>query len=262
MTMLLRIHVNVDSEDETILLWCQSWYWAGGLVCGGSLSQWQHDTQGLYATVLRDFFGRFLSKYSLHRKVWKLVGSIFLFLPYISVPAFFVRYFILITPFPIWDWVFICVHLLLMVDSVFDNSFIWRQIKRQPLCESAKLPTNLQSTPFEEWGDEIFLYKYSLFSLICPRTSVRYIVPSSGLAGSAPRQSLLSRLLHHRTVVSGLSDCQHDNIENTEKHLKSFYPWPWSNSPLSIIGKCKDWTTQMWIKFCENGGSIKFQGFA
>ena len=73
--------------------------------------------------------------------------------------------------FPIWDWVFICVNLLLMVDSVFDNSFIWRQIKRQPLCESAKLPTNLQSTPFEEWGDEIFLYKYPLFSLISPRTS-------------------------------------------------------------------------------------------
>ena len=175
MTMLLRIHVNVDSEDETILLWCQSWYWAGGLVCGGSLSQWQHDTQGLYATVLRDFFGRFLSKYSLHRKVWKLVGSIFLFLPYISVPVFWCilcPLFYINHTFPIWDWVFICVNLLLMVDSVFDNSFIWRQIKSQPcLCESAKLPTNLQSTPFEEWGDEIFLYKYPLFSQISPRTS-------------------------------------------------------------------------------------------
>ena len=111
-----------------------------------------------------------------------------------------------------------------MVDNVFDNSFIWRQIKRQPLCESAKLPTNLQSTPFEERVGEMFLYKYSVFSLISPRTSgqcsVRCISP--GLAGSATRQSLLSRLLHHRTVVSGLSDCQHDKIENTEKTSKIF----------------------------------------
>ena len=152
-----------------------------------------------------------------------------------------------------------------MVDNVFDNSFIWRQIKRQPLCESAKLPTNLQSTPFEERVDEIFLYKYSLFSLNqpphqwpvqCPvyqPRSRRLRDPPISPVSSPPSSDSSQWLVR----LSTWQNRKHrKNIYNLFIHdLDKFQHFQSEENARTARLKCEN-------KFGENWASIKLQGFA